>query len=73
VEKISSKGLTNIPSSDMTVSWLESFYISSQHFVHVNEVPHVLRHPGRFNIDLIYTKHRNPTPSFSTEKRHNQH
>jgi hypothetical protein len=47
VEKISSKGLTNIPSSDMTVSWLESFCVSSQHCVHMDEVPHVLRHPGR--------------------------
>jgi hypothetical protein len=62
VEEMAMKGiLTSIPSSDMTVSWLESFCESRQHSVPTDQLPHVLvpsQQPP--NINLIYAKHHQP-------------
>jgi len=51
VEELGSEALTSIPSSDMTVSWLESFYNKISIRIHMDDVLHVLRYPGH----LIWT------------------
>jgi hypothetical protein len=46
VEELGPEVLTSIPSSDMTVSWLESFYVKVNIGIHMGDVLHVLRYPG---------------------------